>query len=41
MRRYEGMVHGFAVLGGLVPAARALIAEVAGELRAAFSRVSG
>jgi acetyl esterase len=33
---YGGMVHGFAVLGGLVPAARDAIAEVAAELREAF-----
>lgn len=41
VRRYAGMVHGFAVLGGMVPAARALVEEVAAELRDAFARVSG
>lgn len=36
VRRYAGMVHGFAVLGGLVPAGRTVIDEMAQELRAAF-----
>jgi acetyl esterase len=36
LRRYPGMVHGFALLGGLVPAGRAVIDEVAQDLRSAF-----
>jgi acetyl esterase len=36
VHRFAGMVHGFAVLGGLVPAAGAVIDEVAAQLRGAW-----
>lgn len=37
-RRYDGMVHGFALLAGMVPAGRDAIGEVATSLRNAFDR---
>ena len=41
LSNYEGMVHGFYLMGGAVDAARRAVAELAGALREAFDRVRG
>lgn len=38
-REYEGMVHGFALFGGVVDRANAAVADCAAALKAAFERV--
>ena len=41
LSNYEGMVHGFYLMGGAVDAARRAVAESAGALREAFDGVPG
>jgi acetyl esterase len=38
-REYEGMVHGFVLMGGVVDRANAAVADCAAALKAAFERV--